>query len=50
MNKSRKIIITTYLFFLVLAILIGKNLFLRYIVFGWIPFFIAYFIWREKKN
>lgn len=51
MNKSQKIIWTIYLLIIVFSFL-QKNgdILLRYLVFGWIPFLIAHFIWREKKS
>ena len=55
MNKPRKIIWTTYLaFWLYIAFFIRSydkgDYIMLYLIFGWIPFLIAHFIWRDKNN
>ena len=57
MNKVQKIVWTAYLFLFVILFLrsVGgmtddENALVAYIVFGWVPFLIAHFIWRDKKK
>ena len=58
MNTPRKIILTIYLavwlYLLFFAHFTYKGdrgpTLLAYLILGWIPFLIAYFIWREKKE
>jgi len=54
-NKPRKIIWTVYLaFWLYIAFFIRSydksDYIFLYLIFGWIPFLIAHFIWRDKKD
>jgi len=57
MNKAQKIIWTAYLSLIIVGIIrttcTGYNkdyLLWITLLFGWIPFLIAHFIWREKKH
>jgi len=56
MSKSQKIVWSFYLLFIIYFFLksVGgltddSNIFIAYLVFGWIPFLIAHFIWKDKK-
>jgi len=53
MNKQQKIVWTVYLFFLTLLFIFSMGgdeyYFLSFLYFGWIPFLIAHFMWKENK-
>lgn len=57
MNKPQKIVWTFYLLLIVFLFLrtVGglrddSNVFIAYLVFGWLPFLLVHFIWRDKKT
>ncbi len=58
MNKPHKIIWTSYLFVWIFLFVTqksdffayGESILVEYLLFGWIPFLIAHFIWKDKKR
>jgi len=57
MSKPQKIVWSFYLFLIVFLFLKAVegggndlNVFIEYLVFGWIPFLIGHFIWKDKKT
>jgi len=56
MNRAQKIIWSVYLVLLLVLFItaettyMGGDRLLQYLAFGWIPFAVATFIWRDRKK